>query len=140
MNEPIEDETARGLVITCNTTYHVGVQPIMNKEDALALTIRRKDENPGWTGAINTVIYYYNLGNILNSLIESLIDGNYHIMDNNAHYLVQLPDLNLFLVNRDAVEPEDVVLSDSQVVMRIDPTNMKAYHMIFPNEATSREE
>jgi len=119
------EERARQVSVTYNSQFHVGNAPVTSGVDAVNLTQARM--NGGWNGEKNHVIYDFNKKNLEEMLFDRLKNDRYFTLPNN-HYLVQLPDVNYYIVRRNGT----FELSGGQCAMRVDNSNMNAYHMEFP--------
>ena len=118
-------ERAQRVHVTFNTWYHVGAAPVTSGPAAVALTQQRR--LTGWAAARNHVVYDFNQRNLAETLYHRLRNDEYHVTAT-GHLLVQLPDVNYYIVNYD----DTWQLSGGQCGILVDPHTMNAYHMVFP--------
>lgn len=116
---------ARAVNVTFNSLYHVGHNPVLTAAAAVALTQARRAT--GWNAAYNHVVYDFNRANLAELLFQRLLRDEFHTL-RNGHYVVQLPEVNYFVVDR----YNQCQLDGGQCAMMVDSHNMNAYHMVFP--------
>ncbi|MCP4162119.1 MAG: hypothetical protein GY760_18760 [Deltaproteobacteria bacterium] len=119
----MDEELARKVKITLNSVFHVGNSPVTSKREAIQLTQERR--NIGWNGQLNHVIYDFNKRNLEETLFNKLCAEGYEIQGND--FIVQLPSLDCYIVDENNI----AIIKEVQCYMKIDRTNMNAYHIEF---------
>lgn len=132
----VSESQAKNVKATFNTKYHFGTltNGVSSSSEAVTLTQSRINAG-GWNGPRNHVAYDFNVNTLENHIYQALVNGTFHTVSVNGknHYLIQLPDLNWWVVDRTTLQASK---GGGQCGIFVDPSNWKAYHMLFFEDQT----